>query len=130
MDPGGTRPAAESAADFLAGRRCAVFAGIAANHRFFDDVRLLGARVVATEGFADHHPYSVADLDRVTAAARRAGAECLVTTAKDQVRLEELGPLDLPLVVIDLRVVWDDGGKKIQALLNTRLGRPPGSIQA
>jgi tetraacyldisaccharide 4'-kinase len=117
------RPGA-SAAAYLAGRRCVVLAGIADNTRFFEDVGRLGGAVVATFGFRDHHPYRRSDLHPVLAAARQAGAGCLVTTAKDAVRLEALGPLDLPLVVIDLAPVWDDGGQGIQALLERHLGRP------
>ncbi|MEE4607976.1 MAG: tetraacyldisaccharide 4'-kinase [Desulfobacteraceae bacterium] len=117
-DPPGTPAAA-----YLAGRRCVVFSGIADNARFFEDVGRLGGAVVASFGFRDHHPYRRSDLRRVLDAARQAGAPCLVTTAKDAVRLEAFVRLDLPLVVIDLEPAWSDGGQGIQAFLERRLGR-------
>jgi tetraacyldisaccharide 4'-kinase len=112
------------AAAYLAGRRCVAFAGVADNACFFVDVGRLGGEVAASFGFRDHHPYRRADVDRLLAAARRTGARCLVTTAKDAVRLEAFGPLELPLVVIDLAPSWSDGGQGIQAFLERRLGRP------
>jgi tetraacyldisaccharide 4'-kinase len=122
---GGTADSSESsAAAYLAGRRCVAFAGVADNACFFADVGRLGGEVAASFGFRDHHPYRRADVDRLLAAARRTGARCLVTTAKDAVRLEAFGPLELPLVVIDLAPSWSDGGQGIQALLERRLGRP------
>lgn len=121
--PGDSPPFSPQA--FLAGRRCVVFSGIADNARFFEDVGRLGGEVVASFGFRDHHPYRRADLRRLLGAARRTGARCLVTTAKDAVRLEAFGPLELPLVVIDLEPSWSDGGQDIRAFLERRLGRPP-----
>ncbi len=126
---GADDPTVIPAAAFLAGRCCIAFSGIADNARFFDDVRRLGGEVAECFGFRDHHPYRRRDIDRVLAAARRTGAGCLVTTAKDAVRLEAFGPLAFPLVVIDLAPVWSDGGKGIQAFLDRRLGRS-GSLES
>jgi hypothetical protein len=126
---GADDPPAIPAAAFLAGRRCIAFSGIADNARFFDDVRRLGGEVAECFGFRDHHSYRRRDIDQVLAAARRTGAGCLVTTAKDAVRLEAFGPLAFPLVVIDLAPVWSDGGKGIQAFLDRRLGRS-GSLES
>jgi tetraacyldisaccharide 4'-kinase len=46
----------------------------------------MGARLVATRSFPDHHAYRPAMLRRLVAEARRAGA-MLLTTEKDAVRL-------------------------------------------
>jgi tetraacyldisaccharide 4'-kinase len=62
-------------------------AGIASPARFFDDLRALGCVLSGTMSFRDHHPYSRADLNRIVAAARSAGAETILTTEKDYVRL-------------------------------------------
>jgi tetraacyldisaccharide 4'-kinase len=62
------------------------FAGIGRPQKFFDTLAGLGARVVATESFPDHHPYRAGDLDGLRAIAAREGAR-LVTTEKDAVRL-------------------------------------------
>jgi tetraacyldisaccharide 4'-kinase len=82
----------------------AVFAvaGIAAPERFFGDLRAAGWRVAGTMRFRDHHAYSRRDLDRLAAAAREAGAACVVTTEKDLVRLLRFRPFALPVRAVPL----------------------------
>jgi tetraacyldisaccharide 4'-kinase len=70
----------------LAGRRMLAFAGIGRPEKFFATARALGVDVVATRAFADHHRFSVAELDDLVAAADRLGCG-LLTTTKDRVRL-------------------------------------------
>jgi tetraacyldisaccharide 4'-kinase len=65
----------------------AAVAGIASPQRFFDDLRDAGYRVAETLAFPDHHPYSAADVRRIFDRAAAAGADAVVTTEKDFVRL-------------------------------------------
>ena len=92
------------------------FSGIAGNDAFFDTLAAAGATLVGRLGFADHHPYRSADLERIFTAARQTEADCLATTAKDYARLEAL-TWPLPLAVMDLAVAWNDGGTMIEGLL-------------
>ncbi len=62
------------------------FAGIGRPNRFFTTLRRAGANLVHQLAFADHHPYSEADLTRLQEDATRRGA-ALMTTKKDWVRL-------------------------------------------
>jgi tetraacyldisaccharide 4'-kinase len=62
-------------------------AAIATTQRFFDDLRAHGCQLAGTMSFRDHYPYSRADLNRMVAAARTAGADRILTTEKDYVRL-------------------------------------------
>ena len=84
------------------GRRVAAVAGVARPERFFDDLRAAGFAVVRTVAFADHHRYGRRDADRIAAEARRAGAEAIVTTDKDFVRLEAWLPFDPDLATMPL----------------------------
>jgi tetraacyldisaccharide 4'-kinase len=68
------------------GRRVFAFAGIGRPQKFFDTLAALGAEIVATRSFADHHPYGEAEIAHLVQAAGAAGAAA-VTTAKDGVRL-------------------------------------------
>jgi tetraacyldisaccharide 4'-kinase len=77
-------PAASDVAA-LAGRRLLAFAGIGRPSKFFDTLREAGLDVARTQAFADHHPYSVADADRLEALAAAEGL-LPVTTEKDAVR--------------------------------------------
>jgi tetraacyldisaccharide 4'-kinase len=65
-------------------------AGIARPHRFFADLSAAGWSIAGTLTFRDHHRFDPADLRRIGEAARAAGAEAVVTTEKDGVRLEPL----------------------------------------
>jgi tetraacyldisaccharide 4'-kinase len=70
-----------------AAKLVAAVAGIARPRRFFTALRELGYEVVCELPFSDHHWYSARDLDRIRTAARDSGADVVVTTEKDAVRL-------------------------------------------
>ena len=73
----------------LAGQRVIAFAGIGVPQKFFATLERLGARVIATRTFPDHHAYKPREIERLQARARTARAT-LVTTEKDFVRLPPL----------------------------------------
>jgi len=62
-------------------------AGIGRPERFFDSLESAGWRVVGKMAFRDHHPFTVRDISRVSAAVRSTGATIVMTTEKDAVRL-------------------------------------------
>ena len=66
------------------GRRVIAFAGIGRPEKLFRSLAGLGAELVATVAFADHHPYTKEEL---TDLKNRANGAQLVTTEKDYVRL-------------------------------------------
>ena len=72
-------------------------AGIAEPAQFFEALAAAGWRVTARLAFPDHHPYSRADVVRLFAAARSAGARAVVTTEKDLVRLLPHRPFSMPV---------------------------------
>jgi tetraacyldisaccharide 4'-kinase len=82
----GARLAPAPDAEQLAGQRVAAFAGIGRPQKFFDTLAALGCDIALQREFADHHPFSEAEIDELVfeAAARDA---VLVTTAKDAARL-------------------------------------------
>ena len=96
----------------LDGKAAFLFAGLARPPSFDALVRARGAKVLGSRWFGDHHAYSSRDLQQLRRAAELAGAEILVTTEKDAVRL---GPWDLtgpPPVVpvpVDLRILAGEG---------------------
>jgi len=68
------------------GRRFA-FAGIARPESFWASLAEAGIEVAGQHAFRDHHRYTAADLRRLRAWAAAAGADRLVTTAKDAMKL-------------------------------------------
>jgi tetraacyldisaccharide 4'-kinase len=102
---GGTEaPGAREPLAFLKGRRVAAFSGIATPESFEKFLRDLGARLVARERFLDHYRYSDEDLAALFDLARREGADCLVTTEKDAVRIPENPAWPLPLFYLRLEI--------------------------
>jgi tetraacyldisaccharide 4'-kinase len=93
----GTVPAPQTAVGAVA--------GIARPQRFFDALRRDGRRVVREFTFPDHHWFTAADLREIERQAREAGADAVVTTAKDAVRIERYrGALLLPWAILPLEV--------------------------
>ena len=75
------------------------FAGIGRPEKFFRTLHQIGARVITTQSFADHHRYTAPELLALKSAAKTAGA-LLVTTEKDFVRIDasnRAGILPLPV---------------------------------
>jgi tetraacyldisaccharide 4'-kinase len=68
-------------------RRAVLLAAIARPERFATDAAASGVEVVGERFHADHHRFSEAEIAAALAAARAAGAEAVLTTAKDAVRL-------------------------------------------
>ncbi len=71
----------------LHGRRGVAFAGIADPDAFFVSLREEGVDLAATVSFGDHCPYGEEEVARLMAASRTAGADFLITTGKDTVKL-------------------------------------------
>jgi tetraacyldisaccharide 4'-kinase len=82
--------------------RILAVAGIARPDRFFADLEAANATPHATLVFRDHHPYSDADIDRISRTARAAGATIVLTTEKDAVRLSVRRLGDLPVATVPL----------------------------
>ena len=70
----------------LRDREVLAFAGIGRPEKFFDTLRSIGAQVVETESFPDHHAFTAREIAGLHSRAKRLGA-ALVTTEKDAVRL-------------------------------------------
>ena len=99
----------------------AAFCGIARPEQFFAGLEAAGLRIAARITFPDHHRYAVRDLDRLTNAARKAGATTFVTTEKDRVRLGTLAahfPESLPLKTAGLRVEIEEQRAAIDWLVD------------
>lgn len=83
------------------------FCGIARPSQFFEGLKSAGLSLAAEISFADHHQYSVYDVERLIAAAQSANATALITTEKDEVRLGNFVSdfrARLPLKTVSLQI--------------------------
>ena len=92
-------------ADALKRQTVHAFAGIGEPEKFFRTLEDLGCTVVARTPFADHHPYSAAEIEALKTDARQQNA-VLVTTEKDAVRVPENVRDGIKVLTITLE--WDD----------------------
>jgi tetraacyldisaccharide 4'-kinase len=93
----------------LRGFAAYAFSGIARPERFEEDLRGLGLRLVGTRRFPDHHRFRPGDLAEVVARARAGGADLLVTTEKDMVRIAAPPEGAPPLYALTLRISFPEG---------------------
>jgi tetraacyldisaccharide 4'-kinase len=77
---------------------------------FFKHIERDGYLLNYAQAFPDHHIYTQKDVDEFVMKARRAGAQALMTTAKDEVKLRSLR-FDLPCFVLEIELDFDDGEK-------------------
>lgn len=92
-------------AEDLHGARVLAFAGIGRPAKFFATLRELGATVVETRSFPDHHVFAGFELASLATLAQTHRA-VLVTTEKDQVRLPGDWRGKIRALKVELR--WDD----------------------
>ena len=98
----------------LAGRMVLAFAGIGRPEKFFATLADLGAKVVETRTFPDHHAYAPAEIESLRARAAALDA-CAVTTEKDAVRLSS--ELREGIEVLAVAVEWREP-EALDALLD------------
>jgi tetraacyldisaccharide 4'-kinase len=79
-------------------RKAFAFAGIARPERFFGDLEKAGWKLTGRRSFGDHHHFSDREIEEVARAAGLSGAEVILTTEKDMVRLNA-GVIPQPRIV-------------------------------
>jgi tetraacyldisaccharide 4'-kinase len=103
--------------DVLREERVFAVSGIATPRSFHRTLLDLGAAVVGSLVFPDHHPFGAGDRGRMAREAREAGATCLVTTEKDAVRLEGALPPDIRVLALGIRLEVIQGLETLDRLL-------------
>jgi tetraacyldisaccharide 4'-kinase len=99
-----TRPGAPrriGGGELSPGRRVLLVTAIANPDLFTETVRRQGLAIAGELRFPDHHRYPAASLARIVEAWRRSGADAVLTTSKDRVKLH--GRLDAPLAELPIR---------------------------
>ncbi|MGA9997566.1 MAG: tetraacyldisaccharide 4'-kinase, partial [Pyrinomonadaceae bacterium] len=84
----------------------AAFCAIGNPQAFFSQLSGAGRNLVYTKAFADHHKYSQADIAELINRAGERGAQALLTTEKDAVKLGSLR-FNLPCYVVEIELKFD-----------------------
>lgn len=98
----------------LAWRSWYVISGIGNPDNFRRQLESCGGRCVGSRSFADHHAYTAEDLQAVERTALAAGADVVVTTEKDWVKIQPLSyQAALPVWRADVDIHFQGDGQKL-----------------
>lgn len=98
-----------SASHIITGPKKLLFAftGLGSPEQFFDLLKKNGVSLAGTQNFPDHHRFTQVDITALEIRAKEDGADGLVTTAKDGVKLKSL-KFELPCHVAIVDTVIDE----------------------
>ncbi len=82
------------------------FCALGNPNNFFEQLRQEKFELVSTHTFPDHHFYTQNDIAEVSEKAKNSGANVLLTTAKDAVKLKDL-KFDIPCLVVESEIIFD-----------------------
>ncbi len=101
----------------LHNRRTLAFCGIGNPEGFRRTLTELGCDLVGFEPFADHHPYARADIERLAARAVETGADEIICTLKDLVKIRQDRLADRPLRAVVVEIEFLDGESALEKRL-------------
>ena len=106
--------------DSLTGRRGLLFSGIASNQSFRDAAQELGVNVVDHLEFTDHYRYKKDDILLIQKRTRETGADLIITTEKDWVKLDSNIEWRVDLAVIGIRIIFEKA-QEFETFIRSRL---------
>lgn len=102
----------------LKGRRCVAFSAIGNPAAFQRTLDTLGAEVVETVEFPDHHRFTRDDIEQLAAACRRVSAELLVCTHKDLVKVGVPHIEGTPVYAVTIEMAFTVGEDSLRRRLD------------
>ena len=91
-------------------KNSAAFCAVGNPQSFFKHLRREGYELSVERSFPDHHLFTQKDIDKVVHDARQAGAQSLITTAKDAVKLRSLS-FSIPCYVLEIEICVENVGE-------------------
>ncbi len=98
----------------LKGRKVASLSGIAQPESFEQSLVKLGAELVYSKRFADHHRFSQQEVLNAINRSKKRQAELIITTQKDAVRFPKLDRRDLPIYFMRVEIKVLSGASDFQ----------------
>ncbi|MCK5739127.1 tetraacyldisaccharide 4'-kinase [bacterium] len=92
------------------------FSGIANPERFYQTLQGLHIKAAAFECFPDHHDFSIADFDFINQKSQECGAEILITTEKDAVRLPGESAFKKPVFYLEMALELHSHSRILQLI--------------
>jgi tetraacyldisaccharide 4'-kinase len=100
--------------DFLRGKKAASLSGIAQPEGFEQSLVKLGAELVYSKRFADHHRFTQQEILNAINRGKKRQAEVIITTQKDAVRFPKIDRRDLPIYFMRVEIKIVSGANDFQ----------------
>lgn len=110
---------------WLRGRKVFLAAGIGNPRAFEANVRRLGAEITGTRWFPDHSDFSAAQLAELEQASQNSGAQTLLVTQKDAVKLRPLARAASPIAVLRVELAFGPGQERFLESVRAVFARQP-----
>jgi tetraacyldisaccharide 4'-kinase len=107
--------------DSMQGQPVAAFCGLGNPAGFRHTLDACGCRVLAFREFPDHHRYTQADLDSLSAWAEKLGVSAVLCTGKDLVKLSRDHIGSVPLRAVGIELEFLAGQEAVESRLQTLL---------
>jgi len=98
----------------IKGRKVASLSGIAQPESFEQSLVKLGAELVYSKRFADHHRFSQQEILNAINRGKKRQAEVIITTQKDAVRFPKIDRRDLPIFFMRVEIKIVSGANDFQ----------------
>jgi tetraacyldisaccharide 4'-kinase len=100
--------------EVLKGQRVASFSGIAQPESFEQSLASVGAELVYSKRFADHHRFTQQEVINAINRSKKRQAQMIVTTQKDAVRFPKIDRRDLQICFMRVEIKILSGAKDFQ----------------
>ena len=100
--------------ELLAGKKVASLSGIAQPESFEQSLVKLGAELVYSKRFADHHRFTQQEILNVINRGKKRQATTIITTQKDAVRFPKIDRRDLPIFFMRVEIKIVSGANDFQ----------------
>ncbi len=100
--------------DFLKGQKVASLSGIAQPESFEQSLVKLGAELVYSKRFADHHRFTQQEILNAINRSKKRQADSIITTQKDAVRFPKIDRRDLPMYFMRVEIKILSGADDFQ----------------
>jgi len=104
--------------EHLSGMKIMALSGIASPQSFENSLEKLGAVILERMRFADHHRFSQQEIINIVNKAQELGAEAVVTTEKDAVRMSRIDRCAVPVYFVRIEVKFLNGIEEFQRCIN------------
>ncbi len=90
----------------LNANRCLAFCALGNPNNFYKQLIQENFNLISTRDFPDHHFYKSSDIAKLNSEAQSIGAEFMLTTAKDAVKLRDF-EFQMPCFVVETEMIFD-----------------------